>query len=66
MNDEQSYWIEKLAALEEENAALRQKLTEWAREAREDVEDIASYATDYFKTKLNADLAKWQARAEGE
>jgi len=46
----------------------RQKLTEWAREAHEDVCEWGSYASEYMQEKwqLRADLAKWQARAKGE
>jgi len=58
----------QIANLERENAALRQKLTEWASDAFDDVSGWGSYASEYMQGKwhLDADLAKWQARAKGE
>jgi len=51
-----------------ENAALRQKLIEWAREAHEDVDKWGKWTGDYFQDRrwLDADLAKWKERAKEE
>ena len=58
--------IKSRADLERENAALRQKLTDWASDAFDDVSGWGGYASEYMQGKwhLEADLAKWQARAE--
>ena len=56
---------DRLFRLERENAELRQKLTEWAREAQKDVESWASRRA-WETGDLTTDLAKWKARAEGK
>ena len=51
-------------ALERENAALRQKLTEWAREAHE---DLSFWVDTTANTKEPAaTIAKWKARETEE